>query len=97
VGIALGLVLGKPIGIFLTSWLAVKTKLGSIPTGATWSGVLGAGMLAGIGFTMSFFVSMLAFPGHHEIQDLAKISILIASTTAGVIGYIWMSTMKVRS
>lgn len=96
VGIMLGLLLGKPLGIVAFSWVAVKTKLGKLPAGSTWNGMLGAGLLAGIGFTMSFFVSMLAFPGHKEIQDLAKIAILIASTTAGAVGYFWMRNTRIR-
>lgn len=89
-GIIVGLVAGKPIGIVLASWLAIKLGWGAKPAGATWTGIWGVGMLAGIGFTMSFFVSMLAFPTHPELQSLAKIAIIIASTMAGIMGYCWI-------
>lgn len=94
-GIIFGLLLGKPIGIVLSSWLAVRFGLGKMPERSTWPTMIGVGLLAGIGFTMSFFVSMLAFPSHPELQDLAKIAILIGSGVAGLAGFIWLSvTLK---
>lgn len=87
-GIFLGLLLGKPLGIFLATFISVKIGLTQKPRGSTWIDVWGAGMLGGIGFTMSMFVTNLAFTGPHgEIAtDVAKISILIASLTAGICG-----------
>lgn len=85
-GISLGLVLGKPIGILLFSWLAYKMKIASLPENIKWVHILGVGLLAGIGFTMAFFVSGLAFTETQLISN-AKISILFASLIAGVLGY----------
>ncbi len=85
IGVILGLLLGKPIGILLASWLAVRTGLASLPESVSWSHIHGAGWLAGIGFTMSLFMTGLAFTGSHEITA-AKFGILIASVLAGVVG-----------
>ncbi len=84
IGVALGLVIGKPVGILLTTWLA--TRLGAtLPSGATWPTIAGVACLAGIGFTMSLFVSGLAFPGS-DLLAQAKIGIVAASLVAGCIG-----------
>lgn len=85
-GIILGLVVGKPIGITLFSFLAVKMKLADLPFGVSWRQVVGASFLGGIGFTMSIFVSNLAFedPG---LLSQAKLAIIIASLIAGFAGY----------
>ena len=86
-GVILGLVVGKPVGVALFSWLALRTGRCSLPEGVSWGQILGAGFLAGIGFTMSLFVSDLAFDVSDSISS-AKIGILVASLAAGVIGYI---------
>lgn len=86
-GIILGLVFGKPIGITLLSFLAVKLHLADLPEGVNWRKIIGAGMVGGIGFTMSFFITGLAFTDSALI-DLAKIGILSASAIAGIGGYI---------
>jgi NhaA family Na+:H+ antiporter len=86
-GIILGLVLGKPLGIVLFSWLAVLSGRAGLPEGVTWGQIAGAGCLAGIGFTMSLFISDLAFPGD-RLVDEAKMGILAASLVAGAAGYI---------
>jgi NhaA family Na+:H+ antiporter len=86
-GIVLGLVLGKPIGIGLFSWLAVRSGRASLPEGVTWSQIMGAGLLAGVGFTMSLFISELAF-GDPALVAGAKIGILGASVIAGVGGWL---------
>jgi NhaA family Na+:H+ antiporter len=86
-GIILGLVLGKPLGIVLFSWLAVLSGRAGLPEGVTWGQIVGAGLLAGIGFTMSLFISDLAFPGD-RLVDEAKMGILAASLVAGAAGYI---------
>jgi NhaA family Na+:H+ antiporter len=91
-GVALGLVLGKPIGILLLTWIA--TQLGAtLPAGATWPQVAGVASLAGIGFTMSLFVAGLAFPGSPLLAQ-AKLGIVFASLVAGLIGAaaIWWTT-----
>jgi NhaA family Na+:H+ antiporter len=87
IGIVLGLVLGKPIGISLFSFGAVKARLAQLPSGVGWRLMLGAGVLGGIGFTMSLFISELAFHDPAN-QATAKISILAASVIAGAAGYL---------
>jgi NhaA family Na+:H+ antiporter len=89
-GIVVGLVVGKPVGIGLLSWLAVKSGRGVLPKGVTWPQIFGAGCLAGIGFTMSLFISDLAFDNQSLIAT-AKIGILAASLTSGVLGYVVLS------
>ncbi len=84
-GIICGLVLGKPIGIGVFAWLAVQTRLAVLPTGVSWRQILGVGMLGGIGFTMSLFISSLAFTGNAEIE-ISKIGILAASIVAALAG-----------
>ncbi len=90
-GVMVGLCIGKPIGIALFSWLAIRFNLASIPQGSNWKQLFAAGILGGIGFTMSIFISMLAFT-QPEYQDLARIAILISSTVAGLVGYALMKT-----
>jgi NhaA family Na+:H+ antiporter len=86
-GIVLGLVVGKPVGIFLFSWVMVKAKVADLPAGMGWSQLVGVGLLAGIGFTMSLFVAELAYPGAAEKLNTAKAGVLVASLVAGLIGY----------
>lgn len=89
-GIFFGLVVGKPLGISLFSYLAVKFGIADRPDGATWKMLVAVACLGGIGFTMSIFVDNLAFDKatHQEFIDMGKIAILMASTTAAVIGSI---------
>lgn len=84
-GIVLGLVLGKPIGIVLASLLAVRMRLATLPEGVTYRGLIVIGCLAGIGFTMSIFLSQLSFPAS-PLLATAKIAVLIASTIAALLG-----------
>jgi Na+:H+ antiporter, NhaA family len=86
VGIVIGLLLGKQIGITLFAWLAVKSGISEMPGGVTWLHIYGAGWLAGIGFTMSLFISDLAF-ADSPLLDVAKLGILTASLIAGVVGW----------
>lgn len=88
-GIILGLVIGKPIGIFIFTWLSIRLKLADKPKGTTWSQLFGVGILGGIGFTMSIFVTILAFTDAEIITD-SKFAILISSLLAGLIGFIWL-------
>jgi NhaA family Na+:H+ antiporter len=85
-GIIAGLVLGKPIGITLCSWLAVKLKLSALPTNTNWLQLIGAGMLGGIGFTMSIFITLLSL-NNTLLHAEGKLSILIASVIAALGGY----------
>ncbi len=82
--IAAGLVVGKPVGIVLFSWLAVRTRLARLPEGTGWAAIAGGGALAGIGFTMALFVAGLALDG--ATLEAAKVGILAASTVAAAIG-----------
>ncbi|NIJ52285.1 NhaA family Na+:H+ antiporter [Dyadobacter arcticus] len=90
-GIIAGLVLGKPFGITLFSWLAVKTRVGKMPKHASWMHIAGVGMLGGIGFTMSIFIALLSFSGKQLILSEAKFAILTASIISGILGYLWLS------
>jgi NhaA family Na+:H+ antiporter len=89
VGIIAGLVIGKPLGIFLFTYIAVALGLSVIPSNLKWKNIFGAGLLGGIGFTMSIFITLLAFD-KTEIINASKIAILIASLIAGTIGYFWL-------
>jgi NhaA family Na+:H+ antiporter len=94
IGIALGLLVGKPIGIWLFSYLSVKFKISELPTDLNWKSILGVSFLGGIGFTMSIFITLLAFSDGEHI-DNSKIMILISSLIAGIIGLIFLkSTIK---
>ena len=85
-GIIFGLVLGKPIGITLLAWLAIKLGLATLPPNISWMRFFSANWLAGIGFTMSLFIAGAAFPGDPELLASAKLAIFVASILAGVIG-----------
>jgi NhaA family Na+:H+ antiporter len=85
-GVTAGLVVGKPLGVLLASWLAIRTGLASLPDHATWRQITGVSVLCGIGFTMSLFVTNLAFPGNEEHLAATKVGILLASLVAGLLG-----------
>lgn len=91
-GIALGLILGKPIGIALFSFLSVKLKICKLPEDINWKAVIGVGFLGGIGFTMSIFITLLAFSDSEHINN-SKIMILISSLIAGLIGFIYLKSI----
>lgn len=90
IGIILGLVVGKPLGISLAVYLLTKLKIVRLSTKINWIVLIGVTIFAGIGFTMSIFVSNLAFPENKLHQDIAKLSVLIASCLAMIFGYIWI-------
>lgn len=92
-GIFLGLILGKPIGIVFTSFICSKLGIGQLPANSNFSHMIGLGLLAGIGFTMSIFISILSFDNILYIQE-AKLSVLITSVTAGFLGYIILSIIS---
>lgn len=92
-GIILGLFLGKTIGVTFFSWLAVKLKLADLPTGAGWKHVLGLGMLAGIGFTMSIFIALLSFSDLLHVSE-AKFAILTASVLSGIVGFVFLKSVR---
>jgi NhaA family Na+:H+ antiporter len=85
-GILLGLVLGKPLGITLFSWAAVRAGFAALPGGVTWRQIHGVSWLGGIGFTMSLFVAGLAFGGAPALLTAAKLGVLMASLAAGLAG-----------
>lgn len=89
IGIILGLIIGKPTGIWLFSYLGVLIGIGILPKGLQWKNIFGAGILGGIGFTMSIFISLLAF-NNDEDSINSKIAILIASTIAAIVGFIYL-------
>lgn len=97
-GIFLGLLLGKPLGITLASFLAVKTRLGTMPQGATWAKLFAVACLGGIGFTMSIFVDTLSFGDYPELalmlRDMGKIAVLMGSLCAGVLGTVLISIVN---
>jgi NhaA family Na+:H+ antiporter len=90
-GAALGLLLGKPLGVLGFSWLAVRLGIAALPEGVTWPMILGAGFLGAIGFTMSLFVATLAFEGSTTLLNQAKIGVLSASLTAALLGIGFLS------
>ncbi|CAI8042159.1 Na(+)/H(+) antiporter NhaA [Geodia barretti] len=87
VGIIVGLVIGKPIGIILFAWIAVKTGIASLPRDISWVQIAGAALLGGVGFTMAIFVTGLAFTDEALVLQ-SKLAILIASLAAGALGYL---------
>lgn len=92
-GIFAGLMLGKPIGIFMVSWLAVKRGWAQLPSLVSWRKLLAAGFTAGIGFTMSIFIANLSFETA-EVLDGAKLAVLVGSLSAGLAGVILLATDK---
>ena len=90
-GILAGLVIGKPLGIVLASLLAVTIGVCTLPGDLKWRHIMGAGLLGGIGFTMSIFIANLAFAGGTNLVNASKMAILVASLAAGVLGFLWLS------
>jgi NhaA family Na+:H+ antiporter len=89
-GIFAGLFLGKPLGIVLSSFLAIKTGVSQLPGDMVWRHIIGAGFLGGIGFTMSIFITLMAFHDPQIVQ-ITKISILLSSLLAGCTGFLILS------
>lgn len=94
-GIFFGLMLGKPVGILLTTWVCRRLGIASLPEGSTWMHIIGVGMLAGIGFTMSIFISILSFHNPLFVSE-AKLSVLLTSIIAGTAGYILLKANSDR-
>ena len=92
-GIIGGLVLGKPLGIALLSFIAVSIGICRLPLDLSWRHIFGAGLLGGIGFTMSIFITNLAFVGNAAEINGSKMAILLASLTAGTIGFLWLKLL----
>ena len=94
-GVVLGLFIGKPVGIFIMSWLSVKVKIAELPAETTWMHVLGLGLLGGIGFTMSIFIALLSF-SNPQYQTEAKFAVLTASILSGVCGFLLLKLYNKR-
>ncbi|SDY59509.1 Na+/H+ antiporter NhaA [Hymenobacter psychrophilus] len=94
-GIVVGLLVGKPLGIGTLAWLSVRLGWAALPPGVTWRHIWGVGILAGIGFTMSIFITLLALGLHSPATDTAKLAVLLASTIASGLGYLLLrSTLE---
>jgi NhaA family Na+:H+ antiporter len=99
-GVSVGLIVGKPVGIVVATWLGLKLKLGELPRHTSFGHIIGLGFLAGVGFTVSLFITELAFrssPDAHLFSDEAKIGIFIGSIVAGITGYTFLRLYKARS
>jgi len=92
-GIMGGLVIGKPIGILLLSFAAVTLGISRLPLDLSWRHIFGAGLLGGIGFTMSIFITNLAFVGNAAEINGSKMAILLASLIAGTMGFLWLKLL----
>ncbi|RWD47229.1 MAG: Na+/H+ antiporter NhaA [Mesorhizobium sp.] len=95
-GIALGLFVGKQVGVFGFAWLAIRLDLADMPRRASWAQLYGVAVLCGIGFTMSLFVGLLAYPGSALLQDQTKIGVLLGSTLAGIVGWLVLRVAKAK-
>jgi NhaA family Na+:H+ antiporter len=93
-GIMLGLFIGKQLGVFGFSWLAIKLQLAELPKGSNWLQLEGVSLLTGIGFTMSLFIVSLAFEDDQVFQYTDKLAILIGSFVSGVMGYLVLKENK---
>ena len=89
-GIVAGLLVGKPLGVTLLCLVGVSSGICQLPPDLKWGHVIGAGIIGGIGFTMSIFITNLAFIGNAEAINASKMAILLASLTAGIVGFLWL-------
>ena len=90
IGIMAGLFLGKPLGVTLLCFIAVAGGICRLPPDLKWGHILGAGVLGGIGFTMSIFITNLAFAEDAQIINASKMAILLSSLMAGICGFLWL-------
>lgn len=94
-GVALGLFLGKQVGVFSAAWLAIQLRIACLPVAASWSQLYGVSLLCGIGFTMSLFIGLLAFPDP-ALQDEVKVGVLAGSLVSALVGALVLSQTKRR-
>jgi NhaA family Na+:H+ antiporter len=85
-GVGLGLFVGKQVGVFAFSWVAIRMDWADLPANATWAQFYGVALLCGIGFTMSLFIGLLAFPTSPELQDATKLGVLLGSGLSALVG-----------
>ena len=85
-GVAVGLFIGKQVGVFAFAWAAIRAGLADLPANATWTQLYGVALLCGIGFTMSLFIGLLAFPRSPELTDATKVGVLAGSLASAVAG-----------
>ena len=90
-GIMSGLILGKPVSVVLMAWIAIALGISKLPPSVTWRHIIGSGFLAGIGFTMSIFITLLAFADPAVVQ-MSKITVLLSSLIAGILGFVILRT-----
>ena len=96
-GIVFGLLVGKPLGVSLTCYLAVKKGICQLPIDVNWWHIIGAGMLGGIGFTMSIFITNLAFANNSALINSAKMAILSASLGSALLGFLWLKFIRQKN
>jgi NhaA family Na+:H+ antiporter len=94
VGLIVGLIVGKPLGVMLLCFVAVTSGLCRLPRDVNWRHICGAGILGGIGFTMSIFIANLAFAGNAGTISASKLAIFLASLAAGAIGFLWFTLLS---
>jgi Na+:H+ antiporter, NhaA family len=94
VGIALGLFVGKQLGVFVFAWAAVRAGLADVPANALWAQLYGVALLCGIGFTMSLFIGLLAFPASPELTDATKVGVLAGSLASAIGGALLLRFAK---
>ncbi|NBX73084.1 MAG: Na+/H+ antiporter NhaA [Alphaproteobacteria bacterium] len=95
-GAALGLAVGKPVGIVAFSWLACRLGWSELPKALRWPHMVGAGMMAGIGFTMALFIAGLAYAGHPLLLDEAKLGIMLGSAISAMLGAWWLKKLSTK-
>ena len=95
-GIIVGLIVGKSVGIMGTCWLCIKSGLATLPHLASWKHMFGVGLLGGIGFTMSIFVSLLSFSDPLFIEE-AKLAVLVGSLISGLCGYLFLAALSKKT
>jgi len=93
-GVALGLFLGKQAGVFLTVYAVIRTGYAALPAGATWRQMYGIAALCGIGFTMSLFIGLLAFPDDANLQEQLKLGVLLGSISSAAVGVLMLRGAK---
>jgi NhaA family Na+:H+ antiporter len=95
IGAGAGLVVGKVVGVTGAVWLAVRTRVGRLPSDVTWPHVIGGGFVAGIGFTVSLFIGAIAFTDE-ALREVATVSVLIGSVISALLGCAWLTAMARR-